>query len=173
MWIVLQSQYFLWCEYFIFSWRYRKYNHFRWFIDLNLRIFMITTTIGFVTTTSINDIGDDEMTMTMGMTFDICNDISVLIRLIFTMTSWHRDPLALLILHDDVIKWKPFSVLLALWEGYPPVTAGFPPQRPVTWCFDFFSLFCPLTKDKLFSKQSRRRWFEDSSRHCSMTKVIQ
>ena len=29
-----------------------------------------------------------------------------------------------------------FSALLALCEGNPPVTGGFPSQRPVTWSFD-------------------------------------
>ena len=34
------------------------------------------------------------------------------------------------------------STLLALREKNPPVTAGFPSQRPVTWSFDvFFNLF--------------------------------
>ena len=31
-----------------------------------------------------------------------------------------------------------FSVLLALCEGNPTVTGGFPSQRPVTQCFDVF-----------------------------------
>ena len=31
-----------------------------------------------------------------------------------------------------------FSGLLVLWEGNPPVTGGFPPQRPVMWSFDVF-----------------------------------
>ena len=29
-------------------------------------------------------------------------------------------------IHDDVIKWKQISALLALCEGHPPVTGGFP-----------------------------------------------
>ena len=29
-----------------------------------------------------------------------------------------------------------FSLLLALCERNPPVTGGFPSQRPVTWSFD-------------------------------------
>ena len=44
------------------------------------------------------------------------------------------------------------SSLLVLCEGNIPVTAGFPSQRPVTWCFLFLN--------KQLSKQSRRRWFE-------------
>ena len=31
-----------------------------------------------------------------------------------------------------------FSVLLSLCAGNPPVTSGFPSQRPVTWSFDVF-----------------------------------
>ena len=51
-----------------------------------------------------------------------------------------------------------FSALLALCEGNPPVTGGFPPQRPVTRSFDvFFDL------NKRLSKQSRCRWFETQS----------
>ena len=42
------------------------------------------------------------------------------------------------ILHDDAIKWKHFSCLLVLYEGNPPVTDGFPSQRPVTRSFDIF-----------------------------------
>ena len=30
------------------------------------------------------------------------------------------------------------SMLLGLCEGKPPVTGGFPSQRPVTWSFDVF-----------------------------------
>ena len=49
-----------------------------------------------------------------------------------------------------------FSALLALCEGNPSVTGGFPSQRQETWRFDIFF-------DRL-SKQSRRRWFETPSR---------
>ena len=31
-----------------------------------------------------------------------------------------------------------FSALLALCEGNPPITGGFPSQGPVTWGFDVF-----------------------------------
>ena len=52
-----------------------------------------------------------------------------------------------------------FSVLLALCEGNPPVTHGFPSHRPVTRSFDvLFDL------NKRLSKQSRRRLFETPSR---------
>ena len=57
-----------------------------------------------------------------------------------------------------------FSALLALCEGNPPVTGGFPSQNPVTRsldvCFD-------LCLNKWLSKQSRRRWFETLSRSLS------
>ena len=53
-----------------------------------------------------------------------------------------------------------FSALLALCEGNPPVTGGFPSQRPVTRSFDFFY----LCLNKRLSKQSRRQWFETPSR---------
>ena len=33
---------------------------------------------------------------------------------------------------------KTFSALLDLWEGNPPVTDGFPSQRPATGSFDVF-----------------------------------
>ena len=54
-----------------------------------------------------------------------------------------------------------FSALLALCEGNPPVTGGFPSQRPVTRNFD---AFFDLRPNKRLSKQSRRRWFETPSR---------
>ena len=69
---------------------------------------------------------------------------------------------------------KTFSALLALCEGNPPVTGGFPSQRPVTRSFD---VFFHLHMDKRLNKQSRRRWFETASsslwRHChaEMTKI--
>ena len=40
--------------------------------------------------------------------------------------------------HDDVIKWKIFSALLALCVGNLPVTGEFPSQRPVMRSFDVF-----------------------------------
>ena len=65
--------------------------------------------------------------------------------------------------HDDVIKWD-ILVLLPLCEGNPPVTAGFPSQKPVTPSFDVFF-------DRRLNKQPRRRWFETLScslwRHCN------
>ena len=58
-------------------------------------------------------------------------------------------------MHDDVIK---FIIIFTctLW-GNPPVTGGFPSQRPVTRSFDNFPWGAP---DKWLSKYSRWRWFE-------------
>ena len=61
-----------------------------------------------------------------------------------------------------------FSALLALCEGIPPVTGGFPSQRPVTWSCD---VFFDLRLNKRLSKRSRHRWFKTPSRslwrHCN------
>ena len=54
-----------------------------------------------------------------------------------------------------------FSALLALGEGNPPVTGGFPSQRPVTRSF---GVFFDLRLNKRVSKQSRRWWVETTSR---------
>ena len=43
-----------------------------------------------------------------------------------------------LILRDDIIKWKHFFALLALYAGNTPVTGEFLAQRPVTRSFDVF-----------------------------------
>ena len=73
--------------------------------------------------------------------------------------------------HDDVIKWKKRSALLALCERNPPVTGGFPSQRPVTRSFAFFY---DLRLNKRLSKQSERRWFKSPSRslwcHCEASR---
>ena len=50
-----------------------------------------------------------------------------------------------------------FSALLVLCEGNPPVTGGFPSQRPVMRSFD---VFFDLRQNKRLRKYSRRRWFE-------------
>ena len=45
--------------------------------------------------------------------------------------------------HDDVIKWKHFSALLAICAGNSPVPGEFPTQRPVTVRAALvFSLIC-------------------------------
>ena len=54
-----------------------------------------------------------------------------------------------------------FSAVLALCEGNPPVTGGFPSQRPVTLSFD---VFLHLRLNKRLNEQSRRHWFETPSR---------
>ena len=58
---------------------------------------------------------------------------------------------------------------LALCEGNPPVTGGFPSQRPVTRNFD---AFFDLRQNKRVSRQSKRRWLETPSRslwrHCKL-----
>ena len=56
-----------------------------------------------------------------------------------------------------------FSALLALCEGNPPVTCGFPSQRPVTRSFDvFFDLHLNKRLSKQFETPSRPLW-----RHCN------
>ena len=71
-------------------------------------------------------------------------------------TSWWRHPM------------ESFPALLALCEGKPPGTGGFPSQRPVTQNFD---IFFDLHLNKRLSKPSTRRWFETPSRslwrHCN------
>ena len=70
-------------------------------------------------------------------------------------------------LHVSATWWRhqmeTISALLALWEGNPTVTGGFPSQRPVTRSFN---VFFDLRLNKRLSKQSRRRWFETLWRHC-------
>ena len=63
------------------------------------------------------------------------------------------------------------SALEALCQGNPPVSGGFPSQRPVT----HFDVFFNLRINKRLSKQSGRRWFETPSRllwlHCDIYTV--
>ena len=54
---------------------------------------------------------------------------------------------------------KTFSTLLALCEGNPTVTSGFPSQRSVTWSLDVFFDLC---LNKQLSKQFRCWWFWDA-----------
>ena len=54
-----------------------------------------------------------------------------------------------------------FSMLLALCAGNPPVTDGFPSQRPVKRSFN---VLFDLRLNKRLSKESRRCWFETPSR---------
>ena len=61
--------------------------------------------------------------------------------------------------HDDGINWKHFPRYPS-W-GNPPVTVGFPSQRPV---MRSFAAFFDLRVNKPWSKQSSRRWFDTPSR---------
>ena len=64
----------------------------------------------------------------------------------------------------DHTRWRhqmeTFSALLALCEGNPPVSGGFPSQRPITRSF---YVFFDLQPSKKLNKQSRRRWFKTTS----------
>ena len=62
----------------------------------------------------------------------------------FKFTSWRH-------------QMETLPTLLSLYEGNPPVTGGFPSQRPATRSIDVFD---DVGLHKLFSKQSRCRWFE-------------
>ena len=61
-----------------------------------------------------------------------------------------------------------FSALLVLCDENPPITDGFPSQRPVTRSLD---VFFDLRLNKRLSKQSRLRWIETPPRslwsHCN------
>ena len=78
------------------------------------------------------------------------------------VTKWQL-PLHMMTSSNGII----FRFTGLLW-GEPPVTGGFPSQRPVTRSFD---VFFDLRLNKRLSKQSRRRWFETQSRslwrHCN------
>ena len=71
------------------------------------------------------------------------------------MTSWWRRLI------------ETFSTWLALCEGNPPLTGGFPSKRPVTRSSD---IFFDLSLNKRSRKRSRRWWFEmpwrSLWRHC-------
>ena len=60
-------------------------------------------------------------------------------------------------MHGDFIKWKHFPNYWPFVREKPPVTGGFPSQRPVMWNFDVFFDLC---LNKWLNKQSRRWWFE-------------
>ena len=66
--------------------------------------------------------------------------------------------------YDEIVAATPaFYALLALCEGIPPVTGGFPWQRPVTRSFD---VFFDLRLNKRLNKQLSRRWFKTTP--CSL-----
>ena len=76
----------------------------------------------------------------------------------------HPCGIAIQVLSHTIAWWRhqmeTLSVLLALCEGNPPVTGGFPSHRPVTHSFGvFFDLW-----NKRLRKQSRHRRFEMPSR---------
>ena len=64
-----------------------------------------------------------------------------------------------------------FSASLVLCNGNPPMTGGFPSERPVTQSFD---VFFDLRLNKRLSKHSRRWWFEAPSTsllcHCNVSR---
>ena len=60
-----------------------------------------------------------------------------------------------------------FSALLALSEGKPPVTDGFPSQKTSNVGFDFFVLD-DSQKNKLLNKHLSCRWFETKWRLCDI-----
>ena len=64
---------------------------------------------------------------------------------------------------------KKISASLALCEGNPPMTGGFPSQRPVTRSFD--ALF-DLRLNKRLSKQSGRRDWRRHHAHYEVTVMI-
>ena len=63
--------------------------------------------------------------------------------------------------HDDVIKWKHFSVLLTLCEGNPLISDGFPSQRALVWSFD-------VRLNKRLNKPWRRRWLKRHGAQCDV-----
>ena len=83
------------------------------------------------------------------------------IRWVTSPISWWRHPM------------KTFSASMTLCGGNPPVTGGFPSQRPVTRRFD---VFFDVRLNKPLSKRSRRRWFETPWlslwRHCNVVLML-
>ena len=81
-------------------------------------------------------------------------------------TSWHGKTIHMT--HDDVIKWKLFSTLLALCAWNSPATGEFPHKGQWRGAL-MFPLICAL--NKRLSKQSWGWWFETLSRplwpHCN------
>ena len=78
---------------------------------------------------------------------------------------WHKKDSK--VSHDDVIKWKKNSAILALGAGNSPVTGEFPTQRTVTRSFD---VSFDLLLNKRLSTQSWGRWFETPS--CSLWRTV-
>ena len=75
---------------------------------------------------------------------------------------------------EEAVTWwrhqmETFSALLALCEGNPPVTGGFPSQRPVTRSFDLFfdlrlnktveqTIETPLIRDAISPNNASLEW---------------
>ena len=60
-----------------------------------------------------------------------------------------------------VVEYRVLYSMLGFRCHYSPVTGRFPSQRPAKWSFD---VFFDLRLNKRLSKQSKRWWFETSSR---------
>ena len=71
--------------------------------------------------------------------------------------------------YSDVIKIEIVSALLALCDGNPSVSGGFPSQRPSK---ADLNVFFDVSLCKPLNKQSSRRWFETPRcslwRHCNV-----
>ena len=105
------------------------------------------------------------------ITDEIQLDIMVLTELSFSILQigkWHPMCIVCKLWAWWRHRMETFSALLALCEGNPPVTGGFPSQRPMTRSFD---AFFDLNLNKQLSTPSIRRWFEMPSRslwrHCN------
>ena len=91
---------------------------------------------------------------------------------------YHYEEMNPLITQTNGLTWwcyemETFSALLALCEGNPQVTGGFPSQKPLTQSIDNFF---DLRLNKQFSKQSRCWWFETPSHplwcHCNACNML-
>ena len=76
----------------------------------------------------------------------------------------------------DPLSWwrhqmETFCALLALCEGNPPVTGGFPSQRPVTRSFDVFFICAWINRYQPLSKQSWGWWFGHHRGHYDVTVI--
>ena len=89
---------------------------------------------------------------------------------LFLITELTRVTTEISSFHDDVIKWRLFSALLALCAGNSPVTGESSSQRPVTRSF---AVFFDLRLNKRLGKHSWGWWFDTPShplwRHCDVT----
>ena len=100
-----------------------------------------------------------------------CSDYQAAISFVAMLDPWHcKTRLRCLWWRYQM---RRFSALLALCERKPPVTGGFPSQRPVTRSFDVFFHLC---LNKRLSKQSRCWWFETPWRslwrHCNAKQFV-